>query len=68
MLVWPRELPIAGEPADVVAVAEQYGQWLASSSLPKLLISAEPGSLLTGRAFEFCRTYGIHFIQEDAPD
>ena len=24
-LVWPRELPIEGEPADVVAVVESYG-------------------------------------------
>jgi haloalkane dehalogenase len=77
MLAWPRELPIAGEPADVVAAVERYGRWLASSSLPKLLISAEPGSLLIGRGLEFCRRWpnqtevavrGMHFIQEDAPD
>jgi haloalkane dehalogenase len=75
-LVWPRELPIEGVPADVVHIVESYGGWLAKSQIPKLLISAEPGSLLTGRAREFCRTWpnqrelsvqGIHFIQEDAP-
>jgi haloalkane dehalogenase len=77
MLVWPRELPIEGEPADVVAIVEDYGQWLAESPLPKLFIAAEPGSLLIGRAREFCRSWpnqeevtvsGIHFIQEDNPD
>jgi haloalkane dehalogenase len=76
-LVWPRELPIGGEPADVVKIVEDYGQWLLRSPLPKLFINAEPGSLLIGRAREFCRSWpnqeevtvqGIHFIQEDAPD
>lgn len=75
-LVWPREIPIDGEPADVAEIVEQYGQWLSVSRLPKLLISAEPGALLTGRALAFCRTWpnqqevsvkGIHYIQEDAP-
>jgi haloalkane dehalogenase len=75
-LVWPRELPIEGAPADVVRIVESYGAWLAQSRIPKLFISAEPGSLLAGRAREFCRTWpnqreltvkGIHFIQEDAP-
>jgi haloalkane dehalogenase len=75
-LVWPRELPIAGEPADVVKVVEDYGAWLAESPIPKLFVAAEPGALLTGRAREFCRTWpnqqevtvkGIHYIQEDSP-
>ncbi len=76
-LIWPRELPIGGEPADIVVLVQQYGSWLAKSDLPKLFISAEPGSLLIGRARAFCRTWpnqeeasvrGIHFIQEDSPD
>jgi haloalkane dehalogenase len=75
-LVWPRELPIEGEPADVVSAVESYGAWLAGSRVPKLFISAEPGALLTGRAREFCRTWpnqqevsvkGIHYLQEDSP-
>ena len=70
-------MPIEGEPADVVAIVTQYGEWLAKSHLPKLFIAAEPGSILVGRALEFCRSWpnqretkvpGIHFIQEDAPD
>ena len=55
-LVWPREIPIDGEPADVAKIVEQYGQWLSVSRIPKLLISAEPGALLTGRGLAFCRT------------
>jgi haloalkane dehalogenase len=75
-LVFPRELPIEGEPADVAAIVERYGAWATQSPVPKLFISAEPGALLTGRARDFCRTWpnqrevsvkGIHFIQEDSP-
>jgi haloalkane dehalogenase len=57
MLVWPRELPIDGEPADVVAIVKSYGQWLLESPLPKLFINAEPGSMLTGRSRDFCRRF-----------
>ena len=65
-----------GTPADVIEIVESYGAWLAQSPIPKLFVNAEPGSLLVGRAREFCRTWpnqrevtvkGIHFIQEDAP-
>lgn len=76
MLIWPRELPIEGEPADVVAVVDDYGRWLARSSVPKLFIAGDPGALLIGRAREFCASWpcqqtltvpGIHYLQEDAP-
>jgi haloalkane dehalogenase len=75
-LTWPREIPIDGEPADVAKIVASYAQWLMISSLPKLFINAEPGSILTGKQREFCRSWpyqeevtvkGIHFIQEDSP-
>lgn len=76
-LIWPREIPIDGEPANVFQIMDSYAKWLASSSsLPKLFINAEPGSLLTGTLRDFCRTWpnqqeitvkGIHFVQEDSP-
>ena len=77
MLMWPRELPIGGEPAHIVAIVKQYGQWLLESPPPKLFINAEPGSMLTGRSRDFCRRFpnqqeitvkGLHFIQEDCPN
>ena len=76
-LTWPRQIPINGEPADVVAIAEAYSAWMAASDLPKLFINAEPGSILVGEQREFCRAWpnqteitvpGLHFIQEDSPD
>ena len=75
-LSWPRQLPIEGEPASVVAIVDDYGRWLAESPIPKLFINAEPGSILTGAARDFCRNWpnqkeitvkGSHFIQEDSP-
>jgi haloalkane dehalogenase len=56
-LSWPRQLPIEGEPASVVAIVDDYGRWLAESPIPKLFINAEPGSILTGAARDFCRNW-----------
>jgi haloalkane dehalogenase len=76
-LTWPRQIPIDGEPADVVAIADAYAKWLATAAdLPKLFINADPGVILTGPQREFCRTWpsqheitvrGSHFLQEDSP-
>jgi haloalkane dehalogenase len=75
-LTWPREIPIDGEPADVVAIAEAYARWLSESDVPKLFVNAEPGVILTGAQREFCRRWpnqeeitvrGSHFVQEDSP-
>jgi haloalkane dehalogenase len=76
-LSWPRQIPIEGAPADVVAVVDDYSRWLAGSDVPKLFINADPGSILVGRQREFCRSWpnqteitvkGLHFLQEDSPD
>lgn len=75
-LVWPRELPIDGEPGDVAEIVQGYSRWLAGSGMPKLFVNAEPGVILTGAQREFCRTWknqeevkicGAHFVQEDSP-
>jgi haloalkane dehalogenase len=76
-LTWPREIPLSGEPADVVGIVADYADWLATSDVPKLFVNAEPGAILTGPQREFCRGWknqtevtvaGSHFIQEDSPD
>ena len=75
-LTWPRQIPIEGEPADVVAIADAYSRWLATSDVPKLFVNADPGVILTGPQREFCRRWpnqreitvrGSHFVQEDSP-
>ena len=76
-LTWPRQIPIEGEPRDVVATVAAYSNWLSASQKPKLFINAQPGSILVGPQREFCRSWpnqtevtvnGTHFIQEDSPD
>jgi len=76
-LTWPRQIPLAGEPADVVAIVDSYAKWLATTTIPKLFINADPGTILVGKQREFCRTWpnqqevtvkGRHFIQEDSPE
>jgi haloalkane dehalogenase len=75
-LTWPRQIPIEGDPADVVKIVEDYGNWLSQADLPKLFVNAEPGAILTGAMRDFCRSWpnqtevtvkGSHFIQEDSP-
>jgi haloalkane dehalogenase len=75
MLTWPRQIPIAGEPADVVQIAADYAQWMAENEVPKLFVNADPGAILIGTPREFCRSWknqtevtvpGSHFIQEDS--
>lgn len=76
-LQWPRELPIDGEPADVVELVEAYDRWLGSSpEVPKLLLTFDPGAIVRESVVEWCRNNiasldiqacgrGIHFVQED---
>jgi haloalkane dehalogenase len=75
-LSWPREIPIDGEPADVVSLVDGYARWLSRSPVPKLFVNADPGSILVGAQREYCRSWpaqdevtvrGSHFIQEDSP-
>jgi haloalkane dehalogenase len=79
-LTWPRELPIDGDPADVVELVNSYGRWLASSEdVPKLLLTFDPGALMSEPVVRWCQDHmaalevahagqGIHFVQEDEPE
>ena len=75
-LTWPRQIPIDGEPADVVDIVQANAEYLTTSEVPKLFVNAEPGAILTGPQREFCRRFpnqtevtvpGVHFVQEDSP-
>jgi haloalkane dehalogenase len=79
ILALPRELPIAGEPADVYAMSERDHAALRASTYPKLLFSGDPGALISPA---FAKTFaaelrncrhidlgpGAHYLQEDQPD
>ncbi len=74
-LTWPRQIPLGGEPGELVEIAAAYSAWLATSGVPKLLINAEPGAILTGPMLETARGFrnqaevtvrGSHFVQEDS--
>ena len=76
-LTWPRQIPIEGDPADVHHIVDEYGKWLSTSKVPKLLIRANPGAILRGDTLAFCQQWpnqqevevkGTHFIQEDSPE
>src|SRR5262249_34027570 len=49
-LTWPRQIPIEGEPADVVAIVGAYADWLTTGTVPKLFVKAEPGGILANDA------------------
>lgn len=79
MLSFPRELPIEGQPADVVAAANAYMEWLRQTPVPKLLFWGTPGILVTpadaarhAQAMPNLRSVdigpGLHYLQEDNPD
>lgn len=76
LLQWPREVPIAGDPADVATLVTAFNLWLQKSELPKLLLTAQPGSIIGNEMVDWCRDHvknlaiadcgnGLHFLQED---
>ncbi len=79
LLVWPRQVPIDGEPADVVARVNDYMDALAESEVPKLMFYVEPGAIAGPELAETLKAAlpnleivnlgeGRHFVQEDHAD
>ena len=74
-LTWPRQIPLDGEPSEVVEEVRLNAEFHKESDIPKLFINADPGSILIGDQREFARSWnnqteitvkGNHFIQEDS--
>ena len=76
-LTWPREIPIEGEPADVLEIIERNNAWLEKHPVPKLFINSG-----TGEPFSWENTdkmvrgwpnvteatvAGLHYCHEDSP-
>ena len=78
-LVWPRQVPIAGEPANTAEVITANGEWLYSTDMPKLMFHVAPGALMPPPVVEYVKANasnledvflgpGVHFVQEDHPE
>ncbi|WP_426505125.1 haloalkane dehalogenase [Dactylosporangium sp. McL0621] len=79
LLQWAREIPIAGEPADTVALMAAGWAHLRESPVPKLLVHGSPGVVVTAERVALCRAElpaltvaGVgdagHFLPADAPE
>jgi haloalkane dehalogenase len=75
-LQFPREIPVDGAPEHTAQIVKDYGDWMATNDIPKLLINGDPGTILTGTLLQLCRSWpnqeevtvrGKHFLQEDSP-
>lgn len=75
---WPNEIPLDGEPADVHEIITDYSQALQQSTLPKLLLYATPGGIVTEPVVQWAQHSlknlkmvelgpGNHYLQEDYP-
>jgi len=78
VVAWPRPLPLGGEAAEIIAVLGEDERWLATSDVPKLLLTFEPGVLITEPVVRWCQARfrnltvrkigpGAHFVPEDHP-
>jgi haloalkane dehalogenase len=77
-LTWPRQIPIEGEPPDVVKIVAASADWLSTSRVPKLFFRTEPGAILANDedlafirrlpALTEVKVAGRHYVQEDSPD
>jgi len=75
---FPRQTPIGGEPRDVWEAVSEYSERLQRSEVPKLMLYATPGALLTQEHVTWCQQNinnlqsvfigpGLHFLQESSP-
>lgn len=73
-----RSVPVAGNPKDVWDSVNEISESLKQSRLPKLLLYATPGGIVTADSVDWCRQKlknfqsvhlgpGLHYIQETTP-
>ena len=77
--MWPREVPITGEPARNVQPVQRYSAWMTRTEMPMIHLWARPGALNPEPVAQWLVQHvnnlesvfvgqGIHFIQEDQPE
>jgi len=73
-----RSVPVDGKPSDVWDALNEISESLKQSRLPKLLLYATPGGIVTEDSVAWCRQHlknvntvhvgpGLHYIQETTP-
>jgi len=78
LLRWTREIPVAGDPADVARLLTGATEALAGSPVPKLLVHGRPGAVVDAATVAWCRATfprltvadvgeSSHFLPEDRP-
>ncbi len=76
--VWPQEIPFDGTPQDVHEIVATYRRWLEQTDIPKLMLHATPGAIITPTVAEELKAKfpnlesidlgeGLHYLQEDHP-
>lgn len=79
VIVFPRHLPVDGQPQVTVDLLARNAEWLRVSAVPKLLLTFEPGFLITPAVIDWARANvraleveaagaGLHFVQEEQPE
>jgi len=75
---FPQKLCIGGEPTEICAMQKAYMNWLQQTDLPKLIVHADPGLMISPEVAAWYRDRlpntetvnvgpGFHYIQEDHP-
>lgn len=75
---WPCEIPADGKPEDMHELVAAFSRKLQESPVPKLLLYARPGAVLTAAGVAWCRDNlknlkavdigkGLHYLPEDHP-
>lgn len=78
VLDWPREIPMGGNPADVHAIVKANSEFVAASTIPKLMFHVSPGAVIPMQSAEWIKANltnieaiylgdGGHFVQEQYP-
>lgn len=76
--VWPQEIPFDGYPLENHAIISNYGKWLKTTNIPKLLLYASPGMIIKKKIVKRLKNKlknlesvylgrGKHYLQEDHP-
>lgn len=78
LLAWPREVPIAGEPATIIRLMDDIETFMETTDMDMLLLYSDPGVLIPPHDVPWFQQtiknletayigQGFHFVQEDQP-